>query len=43
MSKIVEDLMSKILVEIEGLSDKEQQDIMLELSGNLAIMAESYD
>lgn len=43
MSKIVEDLMSIILVEIEGLSDKEQQDIMLELSGNLAIMAEGYD
>lgn len=42
MSKIVEDLKNIILVEIESLSDEEQQDILLELSGDLAIMAESY-
>lgn len=42
MSKIVEDLKNIILEEIESLSDEEQQDILLELSGDLAIMAESY-
>lgn len=42
MSKIVEDLKIIILAEIESLSDEGQQDILLELSGDLAIMAESY-
>lgn len=43
MSKIIEDLRSIILVEIENLSEAEQHDILLELSGDLAIMAESYE
>lgn len=40
---MTEELKDYILKQIEHLSDKEQQDILLELSGDLAIMAESYD
>lgn len=40
---MIEEIKDYILKQIEHLSESEQQDILLELSGDLAIMAESYD
>lgn len=39
---MVERLKDMILEQIVNLSEEEQQSILLELSGDLAIMAESY-
>lgn len=40
---MVERLKDMILEQIENLPEDEQRDIVLELSGDLAILAESYD
>lgn len=40
---MLEQIKDYILTQIENLSEAEQQDILLELSGDLVIMAESYD
>lgn len=39
---MIEELRDYIMKQIENLPEKEQHDILLELSGDLAIMAESY-
>lgn len=40
---MLEQIKDYILTQIENLSEVEQHDILLELSGDLAIMAESYE
>ena len=40
---MLEQIEDYILKQIENLSKAEQCDILLELSGDLAIMAESYE
>lgn len=39
---MVKELRDYILKQIENLPEDEQRDIVLELSGDLAILAESY-
>lgn len=40
---MLEQIKDYVLKQIENLSSAEQHDILLELSGDLAIMAESYE
>lgn len=40
---MVNELRDYIIKQIENLPEDEQRDIALELSGDLAILAESYD